>query len=175
MNDIELAVLDAIQGLRFPALDFFMKYITHLGDFGFIFVILTALLLSYKKTRTFGVVCATALVFDFLTVNVIIKPLLARERPFISRPDILLLIAKPRDFSFPSGHTASSFAFATAIGAYSKKYQLWAYVLAAVIAFSRLYLYVHFPSDILAGIAIGLLCGYLARLIWRRCLTKHKS
>ena len=68
-----------------------------------------------------------------------------------------------------------SFAFASAISAYSKKYRLWAYVLAAVIAFSRLYLYLHFPSDVLAGAAIGFLCGYDARLIWLKSLKRHKK
>jgi len=174
MNDIELAVLDAIQSIRFPALDFVMKYVTHLGDAGFLFVILTALLLSFKKTRLCGAVCATALIFDFLAVNVVLKPLVARARPFTLRTDILLLIARPMDYSFPSGHTAAAFAFASGIGAYSRKYQLWAYVIAAVIAFSRLYLYVHFLSDILAGMAIGLLCGYLARLVWRKGLRKKR-
>lgn len=175
MNSIELAILDAIQGLRSPALDFVMKYVTHLGDAGLLFIILTALLLGFKKTRIYGAVCASALALDVLSVNIIIKPLVARARPFTLRPDLLLLIAQPLDFSFPSGHTALAFAFASAIGAYSKKYQLWAYVLAGLIAFSRLYLYVHFPSDILVGAAIGLLCGYLARLIWRRSLKKLKS
>ena len=174
MINFELAILDAIQSLRSPALDFVMKYVTHLGDAGLLFIILTLLLLSIKKTRLYGVVCATALILDFLSVNLIIKPLVARTRPFMLRPDIALLIAQPLDFSFPSGHTAASFAFATAIGAYSKRYQLWAYVLAVLIAFSRLYLYVHFPSDILAGAAIGLICGYLARRIWRKKLKNAK-
>lgn len=171
MNNIELAVLDAIQGIRFPALDIIMKYLTHLGDAGILFIILTLLLLSIKKTRLFGLVCATALIFDLLAVNIIIKPLVARARPFTFRPDLILLIKRPLEFSFPSGHTAISFAFAMAIGAYSRKYQLWAFVLSAVIAFSRMYLYVHYPSDILAGIVIGLLCGYLARLVWRKRLN----
>ena len=175
MTDIELAILDAIQGLRFPALDFVMSYITHLGDAGLLFIVLTLLLLSFKKTRIYGVVCATALVLDFLSVNLIIKPLVARERPFTLRPEIALLVKQPLDYSFPSGHTAVSFAFASAISAYSKRYRLWAYVLAAVIAFSRLYLYLHFPSDVLAGAAIGFLCGYVARLIWRKSLKRHKK
>jgi len=175
MTDIELAILDAIQGLRFPALDFVMSYITHLGDAGLLFIVLTLLLLCFKKTRIYGVVCATALVLDFLSVNLIIKPLVARERPFTLRPEIALLVKQPLDYSFPSGHTAVSFAFASAISAYSKRYRLWAYVLAAVIAFSRLYLYLHFPSDVLAGAAIGFLCGYVARLIWRKSLKRHKK
>ncbi len=171
MNNIEFAVLDAIQSIRFPALDFIMKYLTYLGDAGILFIILTLLLLSFKKTRLFGLVCATALIFDLLAVNIIIKPLVARARPFTFRPEILLLVKQPVDFSFPSGHSAVSFAFAIAIGTYSPKYQLWAFVLAALMSFSRLYLYLHYPSDVLAGIAIGIICGYLARLVWRRRLN----
>ena len=174
MTNFELAILDAIQGLRFPALDFVMKYLTHLGDAGLLFIIFTLLLLSFKKTRIYGAVCATALILDFLSVNLIIKPLVARERPCALRPDIVLLVARPPDYSFPSGHAAASFAFASAIGAYSRRYRLWACVLAAAIAFSRLYLYLHFPSDVLAGAAIGFLCGYVARFIWRKSLRKAK-
>lgn len=174
MISFELAILDAIQSLRFPALDFAMKYVTHLGDSGLLFIILTLLLLCFKKTRPYGALCATALILDLLLVNITLKPLVARARPYTLRQEIVLLVAEPLDFSFPSGHAAVSFAFATAIGAYSKKYALWAYVLAAVISFSRLYLYVHFPSDVLAGAVIGLLCGYLARFIWRKRLNKAR-
>jgi len=174
MVNFELAILDVIQSIRFPALDFVMKYVTHLGDAGLLFIVLTLLLLSFKKTRVYGAVCATALILDFLSVNLIIKPLVARERPFVLRPDIVLLVARPLDYSFPSGHAAASFAFASAVGAYGKKYRPWAYALAVIIAFSRLYLYLHFASDVLAGAAIGFLCGYAARLIWRRSLNKAK-
>ncbi len=175
MGNIELAILDAIQSIRFPALDFVMKYVTHLGDDGIFFIVLTVLLLCFNKTRLIGVVCATALIFDLLAVNIIIKPLVARARPFTLRPDLLLLVVKPLDFSFPSGHSAVSFAFAVAIGPYSRKYQHWAFALAAVIAFSRMYLYVHYPSDVLAGITIGIICGYLARLVWRKKLNYNRS
>lgn len=175
MIAFELYMLDAIQKIRFPALDFIMKYITQLGNFGALFVVLTVLMLCFKKTRLVSLVCATALVLDLIAVDLALKPLVARGRPFTFRSDLLLLITQPKDFSFPSGHTASSFAFATALRPLGKKYQFWAYVLASVIAFSRLYLYVHYPSDVLAGVLIGVLCGLLARLIWKRKLRRFKK
>ena len=175
MIDFELAILNALQGLHFPALDFVMKCVTHLGDWGWFFILITLLMLCFKKTRIYGAVCATALVFDVLAVNIIIKPLAARIRPYDINPDVLLLIAREIDFSFPSGHTAVACAFAMSIGAYSPKYRLWAFILAALIAFSRLYLYMHFPTDVLAGAAIGTLCGYIALRIWKKRLSRGES
>jgi len=171
----ELKILDAIQQIRFPALDFFMKYISYLGEWGIFYSLLTIILLLYKKTRTVGLVCATALIMNFLLVDVTIKPLVARARPYTFNGAIALLVSPPPSFSFPSGHSSISFAFATSIRPLGKKYSLWAYILASLIAFSRLYLYVHYPSDVLGGIIIGIACGLLARLIWKHKLSYQNN
>lgn len=112
-----------------------------------------------------------------LLCNVTLKPLVARLRPFeIADTMRQLLIDPPSDFSFPSGHTTSSFAAATALAAARARGGLAAMILAAVIAFSRLYLYVHYPTDVIAGALIGAFSGLAAyALVWnpRKKERKH--
>ena len=102
------------------------------------------------------------MIIDLLLCNVLLKNLVARTRPYDVNTGIQLLVAKLRDYSFPSGHTAASFASATALYFAGEK-KLWkpALVLACLIAVSRLYLYVHYPTDVLGGVVIGIIAGYL--------------
>ena len=103
-----------------------------------------------------------ALVLDVILCNGVLKHVFARVRPCDVNTTIQLLVPRPSDYSFPSGHTAASFAAVAALFFAGQK-KLWkpALVLAVLIAFSRLYLYVHYPTDILGGIAVGVLCGYI--------------
>ena len=160
----ELTFLNALQALRTPALDGVMRFFTHLGDSGFVWLALTALLLAFRRTRRAGWVLAAALLFDAVLCNILLKPLAGRIRPCDIDPTIALLVPHPHDFSFPSGHTGASFAAAYVM--LLGKSNLWvcAMVLAGLIAFSRLYLYVHYPTDVLAGIVLGILVGWFA---WR--------
>lgn len=108
-----------------------------------------------KKTRAWGIAVSAALLVDLLLCNVLLKPLVARPRPYTFRPELTLLVKAPRDFSFPSGHAAASFAAASAL-LYSKcRGWIPATALAAAIALSRLYLYVHYPSDVICGAVLG--------------------
>lgn len=161
---LEIQILDWIQTIRTPAGDVLMPFITSLGDGGIIWIVLTAALLAIPKTRKTGIVLVAALVLDVIICNGIIKNLVARTRPYDVNTAVDLMICKPRDYSFPSGHTAASFAAASALYFAGEK-RLWkpAIVLAVLIAFSRLYLYVHFPTDILGGILVGVLCGYAGK------------
>lgn len=139
--------------------------ITKLGNGGMIWILLTVILLLIPKTRKSGAALLAALCVDLILCNGILKNLVARTRPFDVNTGIQLLIAKPADFSFPSGHTAAAFAAVTALWLCKQragKWLLWkpALLLAAVIAFSRLYLYVHYPTDILGGILVGAAAGY---------------
>lgn len=160
---LEFELLDMIQALRSPVGDAIMVFITNLGNGGIIWILTAAVLLFIPKTRKAGVVMAVTLCLDAILCNGILKNLFARIRPCDIRDSVQLLIARPDDFSFPSGHTAASFAAVAALF-FSGKRKLWkpAFVLAVLIAFSRLYLYVHFPTDILGGIVLGVLCGYVA-------------
>lgn len=160
--NIELKILDWFQTLHTPVLDKFMTSVTKLGNAGIFWIILAVLFLLIPKMRKTGVVMAAALIIDLLLCNVLLKNLVARTRPYDVNTGIQLLVAKLRDYSFPSGHTAASFASAAALYFVGEK-KLWkpALVLACLIAVSRLYLYVHYPTDVLGGVVIGIIAGYL--------------
>ena len=117
-----------------------------------------------------------ALLADVLLCNVVIKNLVARTRPFDVNTAVQLLVAKPQDYSFPSGHTAASFASVTALYLAGEK-KLWkiALVLAVLIAFSRLYLYVHYPTDVLGGIITGAIAGYIGYKLTFIVQSKHRK
>ena len=159
---IEIQILDFLQNFRTPAGDAVIPLITKLGDKGIIWIILAAVLLLIPKTWRTGVILTAALCVDLILCNGILKNLFARVRPFDVNTSVQLLIPKPADFSFPSGHTAASFSSAAALFFAGEK-KLWKPVLAlaVVIAFTRLYLYVHYPTDILGGMAVGTAAGYL--------------
>ena len=160
--NIELKILDWFQTLHTPVLDKFMTSVTKLGNAGIFWIMLTVLFLLIPKMRKTGAVMAAALIIDLLLCNVLLKNLVARTRPYDVNTGIQLLVAKLRDYSFPSGHTAASFASAAALYFVGEK-KLWkpALVLACLIAVSRLYLYVHYPTDVLGGVVIGIIAGYL--------------
>lgn len=164
----EFAFLDALQELHAPILDFFFKTITRFGDGGLFWIAVGVLLLCVRKTRVCGICVLTGLAVGALIANVTLKPLIARERPCWINEAVQLLIAVPKDFSFPSGHSQASFVAATAIYMNHRKWGIAAYVLAVLIAFSRLYLYVHFPTDVLAGAAIGICVGIAVSILIRR-------
>lgn len=160
--NIELSILDWFQTLHTPFLDKIMVFITRLGDAGIIWIVLSIVLLLIPKTRKSGVVMVAVLVVDVLLCNIVLKNLVARTRPYDVNTGVHLLVAKLHDYSFPSGHTAASFASVTALYLAGEK-KLWkfALVLACLIAISRLYLYVHYPTDVLGGILFGVISGYL--------------
>ncbi len=159
--DIEMRILGWIQGIRTPLGDLVIPFITKLGNAGMVWILLMVVLLLCAGTRKSGMILAAALCADAVLCNGILKNLFARARPYDVNSSVQLLIAGPRDFSFPSGHTAASFASVTALFL-AKERKLWkpALVLAVLIAFSRLYLYVHYPSDIIGGIVVGITAGF---------------
>lgn len=186
MTAIELGILDWIQTLHTPFLDAFMSAFTKLGDAGIIWILLTLVLLLFPKTRKTGLVLMAALLVDVVLCNGILKNLVARTRPFDVNTAVSLLVAKPHDFSFPSGHTAASFASIAALYLVNRDGTrlgvpvrltniLWkaALVVGCLLAFSRLYLYVHFPTDILGGILVGILSGYLGYQICIRLESRR--
>lgn len=160
--NFDMAILDLIQSnIRTGFMDAIMPFITQLGDAGLIWIILSIGLIIPKKTRKIGFVMIIALILNGIICNIILKPMLARIRPFDVNTAIKLLINKPRDFSFPSGHTSASFTAASVLFFRKSKLFVPSLVLAFLISFSRLYLYVHYPSDVLAGLVLGILCGYI--------------
>ena len=168
------------ENLRVGFLNPIMQGITHLGDGGVFWIILSVLLLLFKKTRKVGLCCALGLIFDLLVVNIAVKPLVARIRPYEIIKEITILTHQPGDHSFPSGHSAGSFACAWAFfRAYKKKWGVPALVLAALVSLSRLYVGVHYPTDVLGGIVIGCVLGELGyrvgKNIWRAIMRKMKA
>lgn len=160
----ELFLLDTLQTLRTKPLDKLMVHITKLGDGGCIWIILDVFLLLSKQTRREGILLTTSLIIEAMLCNLVLKPLIARTRPCDINPTISLLIPRPTDYSFPSGHTAASFVAVMIL--YLCRSILWkpALLLACLIAFSRMYLYVHYPSDVIAGMLIGITVAYLVFL-----------
>lgn len=148
-----------------PVLDEIMIAVSRLGDKGFIWIAIGVLFLLFglknKKWRSRGFLVLFSLAVNFLACNVILKPLIDRTRPYYVL-DYTPLIPPVGDPSFPSGHTSASFAAATAIYAINRKWGIVAYIFAAVMGFSRLYLGVHFPTDVLAGALLGVAASMVA-------------
>ena len=167
MAGTELVLLEFIQdNLRSGFMDLFMVFVTDMGNLGAIWLVVAAALLLRGEERKTGIAIAAALVLAFVAGGIVIKPLVARIRPCDIDTTVRLLIDRPRDFSFPSGHASSSFAAVTVLFLAGSTWRRPAAVLAALIAFSRLYLFVHYPSDVIAGILLGMLCGWLCAERW---------
>ncbi|MDR2090153.1 MAG: phosphatase PAP2 family protein [Clostridiales bacterium] len=165
LNEFELGILRWIQEVFQSAfLDTAMPYITKLGDGALVYVVCVIVLLCFKKTRKIGVAIGIAMLLELLVVNVAMKPLFARTRPY-DASEVGLLIEKPSDYSFPSGHTAGFFAFAVTVLLFDKRFGIPAVVIACFVALSRLYLFVHYPTDVLAGLIIGILIAFAAKYI----------
>ncbi len=136
-------------------LDRLMPGVTALGNAGAIWIAAAIALLLTKRFRRQGLLLLAVLALCYVSGNLLLKPIAARIRPCNADAAAVLLIPRPTDFSFPSGHTMTSFACAAVIAYVSPVAGIGAYLLAFLIAFSRLYLYVHYPSDVLAGMLIG--------------------
>lgn len=147
--------------LTCPLLDMLMPKITMLGNSGAVWILAAGGLLCTKKYRKYGIILLAGLAMGVLVGNVFLKHLIARPRPCWLDQSVPLLIAVPNDYSFPSGHTLASVIGATILTAADRRFGIIAIPLAILIAFSRLYLYVHFPSDILGAVILGLGVGAL--------------
>lgn len=152
--------------LRNDVLTPFFIFITTLGNSGFLWIVVSAVLLVPKGTRKVGCMCLCALVLSFLFNNLFLKNFVGRARPFDTLEALVPLIRRPSDFSFPSGHTASSFAAAgVCYRKLPKKYGIPLLIMAALIGLSRLYLGVHYPSDVLFGMISGWFVGCAAEAL----------
>lgn len=143
----------------------FMKIITGIGDFGMIWLGLILLSSLHNKTQFLAQKLLIALLLATIICQVMIKTFVKRNRPCQTFHDIKMLVAIPSDYSFPSGHTASSFACATVICYYFPKIGIFFLILALLMGFSRLYLFVHYFSDVCAGMILGILVGIITILI----------
>ncbi|MGN0362628.1 MAG: phosphatase PAP2 family protein [Bilifractor sp.] len=163
ITNMDVAILVFIRDhLRFEWLTPVMQAVSAFGFFGW--VVLTVVFLLFRRTRPVGRVCAVSLGIEAFLVNLVLKLLIARIRPF-NAFDYLMPIGKlPTDYSFPSGHTANSFAVAlVALHMLPKKAGIPLVVLASVVAYSRLYLGVHYPSDVICGFLVALI---ISQVVW---------
>lgn len=164
------------ESVRNPMLDSLMKFITALGNGGMIWIGATILLLIPKKTRSIGMMSAVALLGSLIINNNIIKNIVQRPRPFVTFTDLQIIIPTPSEYSFPSGHTSSSFAAAAVFYRHlPKKLGLPSVILAGLIGFSRLYVGVHYPTDVIAGVIMGILLSYLAEFLVNLLRNKLKK
>ena len=170
-ESFDLPILDWIAShIHCPALDWLMPKITLLGDAGIFWIACALILMLIPKTRKAGFSMGLALLMGLVLCNLTLKPLVGRVRPYdyqweyYSRT-IELLIEAEHDFSFPSGHTIASFEAAFALLLGNKKLGIPAMILAVLIAFSRLYLYVHYPTDVIASVILGIGLAILATWI----------
>ena len=170
----DLPILDWIQAnLQSGFMDTIMPIITVFGDAGIFWMAWATLLLIFKKHRRTGLGVWFALAMGLVVCNMIMKPMVGRIRPYDFQinelgktwNDILLagklLVETPHDFSFPSGHTIASFEACTVLMLSNKKLGIPATLLAILIAFSRLYLYVHYPTDVVTSIILGTAFGFI--------------
>lgn len=175
INNLDDAILQFIdKNMHIPILDKIMVFFTTIGNLGIVWIVIFLILLISKKYRKVGLIGLIALLLTQIICNDLLKNLFQRERPFLSYPELVLLIKSPTSYSFPSGHTMSSFASAFVIAKHIKKLAIPTFILASLIAFSRLYLYVHFLTDVMVGIILGYIVYVLANYIVK-LLTSRKN
>lgn len=175
MQTAELAILNMVQQLRSGPLDAVMRFVSWTGNHGTVWILLAVLLILMKRQRGHGLSTSCALILDLVSCNLVLKPLIGRERPFALVPDMELMISPPLDASFPSGHTAASFAVVFALKASGSPLWKPALVWAILMAFSRLYLYVHWPTDVLGGIALGAVVGWIGAKSVQKLISKRRK
>lgn len=164
VQEFDFSVLYFLQSLHTPILNATMITFTFLGNIGLIWILMALAALISKKHRALGIRLAMVLIITLIIGCLGLKNLVARDRPCWLDESVIMLINIPKDYSFPSGHTMSSFACAFVIFRYKKFWGSIALVVAALIAFSRMYLFVHFPTDVAAGLLLGVMGAVITEL-----------
>ena len=182
ITNIDFSILYWIQdNLRNSFMDFVMPLFSNLQDGGLIWISIAVVMLFFKRTRYCGIAVLLAMGIDTLITEYGIKNIVCRVRPCNLVDDVNMLVEKPTSYSFPSNHSASAFAGAVAVMLTIKK-KAWtipAFVFSGIISFSRMYVFVHFPSDVFAGILLGstvaVLVCYLMKKTGFKALLERKN
>lgn len=164
IETLDYGILDMFQQIHSDILTVFMKFFTIIGEGGAVWILVGIVLLCMKQTRKYGVIVLFSLLLCLIFGNGILKNIIARPRPCWRHPEVPMQIAVPTDYSFPSGHTFSSFAATISLAYWNRRAGLAALVGAVLIAASRMYFFVHYPTDILAGMVLGILLAVIS--IW---------
>lgn len=171
---MDFEILYRIQEMHNAFLDPLMIGVSALGNGGLIWLLAAAVLLFFRKTRRCGMLMLISMAVCFLLGNLCIKNLVQRPRPCQIDTAVALLIPMPGEYSFPSGHTLHSFTASVIVFLHYRRAGIAALLLAALIAFSRMYLFVHFPTDILGGIILGILVAVAVYAACGRWMTEFE-
>lgn len=180
---IDYIISNAFTGLH--NCEFFNKifsFFSMIGDNGYLFLIIAVFLLPYKKWRKIGIGLIICALLILVVNNLFLKKVISRDRPFVTYPEFLPYVIgePPTSLSFPSGHTAVTFAYASFLWCYKKKHlklSIFATIFATLVGFSRIYLIHHYFTDVMAGIALGAICGvgaYFLNILLNKLLIKIK-
>ena len=174
---MELSILHAIQQLHSPVLDQVMITVfnTLVGSLGQLWLVVGVILLIIPKTRKCGAAVLLSYVLSFLIGNEWLKDLIARPRPCAVDDTVLMIVKKPSSFSCPSVHTYLAFSSAMAIWHYFKKAGIGVFEFAALVGFSRMYFFVHYPTDVLFGAVLGIVTAWAVCLVWDKVCTAAKD
>ena len=175
MNTFEAEILKLLHSVfSCEVLDFIFKFISYLGDKGAIWIILSVALIIFPKTRKAGICSAVSLILCLAVGNIILKPLIGRVRPYDFDTAIKIIIPPLHDGSFPSGHTMAAFASMHSIAKCLKKHRAYLYTAASLMGLSRIYLCVHYPTDVIFGSLFGI-CFAIAAHKTYNILTKGRE
>ena len=167
MNAFEIQILKFVQEtFSCGFLDAIFKFISYIGNKGAIWIVCALVMCIFKKTRKAGIVSAISLVFCLVIGNMALKPLIGRMRPYEFDTTLNVIIPLLKDASFPSGHTMAAFAFCHSVANVYKRYRIPLYALAVFMGLSRIYLCMHFPTDVIFGAFFGILFAIGAEKIY---------
>ena len=164
--------------VRNDFLNIIMIALSAMMNYGILVIALIIFLLVYKKTRSIGFVALIALLVSVVINNLILKNVVGRERPYDAIEGLMLIAKKPGDYSFPSGHSANSFVVAGVITWCAARDKKWIgillLVLSGLIAFSRMYVGAHYPTDVIFGTISGVIISIVIYyIVWKR-IEKNK-
>ena len=165
----------AIQQIRSGFLDIFMRILSTLGDGGIFWILCGIVLFAYPRTRKVGITVILSMSLSFILGNLILKTIINRSRPYEVMTELIPLVRKPHDSSFPSGHTLNSFTSSVAILCHNRKWGIPAVILAFGIGFSRMYNLVHFPTDVLAGMILGTIVAITVYFFLKKRAEKKEN
>lgn len=171
----DYGILEFFQQIHNMVLTQIFHFFTVIGEAGMVWIVIGILLLIQKQHRKYGVIVLLSLLMCLLFGNGLLKNLIARPRPCWRHPEVELLIPVPGDFSFPSGHTFSSFAASVSLFYWKRRYGCAAFCVAVLIAASRLYFFVHYPTDILGGMMCGTIFAFASIWIIEKTQNRKKE